>query len=368
MDGLTNLEATTLDSNILMVANEGNKSFDDKAFLRNATVVVVIPTLNEERMIASVLSTLIKERGEIPKLEIVVADGGSSDGTLDIAHRFSTEHSYIHVVENRKRLQSAAANLVAREWRGKADFLIRCDAHSIYPANFVGRLLTTLNDTRADSVVVPMDSVGRNCIEKAVAWVSDTPMGSGGSGHRGGAKSGFVDHGHHAAFRLEKFLSVGGYEETFSHNEDAEFDCRLNASGGRVYLDAGNRIGYHPRGNFSKLCRQYYNYGKGRSRTIKRHPHTVRLRQAIVPLHLLLSVASILLAALTGWWLLLAWPVIYVVALTAVSIMIVAKKKSVCGIFAGIAAGIMHTAWALGFFYGLIFLREKRWNTETTVR
>jgi succinoglycan biosynthesis protein ExoA len=362
MDGLTNLGTTTLDSTIAIEAKDSGKSFDSSAFLRNANVVVVIPTLNEERMIGSVLSTLMEEQKTVPNLEIVVADGGSSDRTVEIARRIATEHSFVSVLDNRKRLQSAAVNLVAQAWRGKADFLIRCDAHSIYPESFVSRLITTLTDTGADSVVVPMDSVGRNCIEKAVAWVSDTPAGSGGSGHRGGAKSGFIDHGHHAAFRLDKFLSVGGYEETFSHNEDAEFDCRLNAMGGRIYLDASIRIGYHPRGSFSKLWRQYYNYGKGRSRTVRRHPHTVRVRQAVVPAHFLLSVASFALATITGWWLFVAWPVMYAAALTAVSIMIVAKKRSACGFLAGVAACIMHTAWACGFFKGLLFSREKRWS------
>ena len=126
-------------------------------------------------------------------------------------------------------------------------------------------LLEALARTGADSVVVPMDAVGVGCFQRAVAWVVDTPLGSGGSAHRGGKRSGFVDHGHHAAFKAARFRELGGYDEAFSHNEDAEFDRRLADAGGRIWLDADIRIGYFPRATPGALWRQYWNYGRARA-------------------------------------------------------------------------------------------------------
>jgi succinoglycan biosynthesis protein ExoA len=205
-----------------------------------------------------------------------------------------------------------------------------------------------------------MDCVGRSCFEKAVGWVSDTPVGSGGSAHRGGKRSGFVDHGHHAAFRMASFAATGGYDESFRQNEDAEFDNRLIARGGRVFLDADIRIGYHPRGDFGGLWRQYFNYGFGRSRTARRHPHTIRLRQLLVPAHFCLSLVSLVSAAATGQALFLGWPLFYVSVLSAASLGIALTKRSACGFLAGPAAGVMHTAWAAGFLTGLARTREPR--------
>src|ERR1700761_5860380 len=159
-------------------------------------IVVAIPTLNEEAAIGDILEALAAERAQFGELDIVVADGGSTDRTAAIVEQAARQWPFVHLLHNEKVLQSAAINAVARCFSG-ADILIRCDAHASYPPNYVGQLVAAMERVGADSVVVPMDSVGHTAFEKAVAWISDTPVGSGGSGHRGGQKSGFVDHGHH---------------------------------------------------------------------------------------------------------------------------------------------------------------------------
>jgi len=330
-----------------------------EAFAGRERVVVAVPALNESKVIEDVLRGLAAEADSFADLQIVVADGGSTDGTQAIVKRLAGELPCISLMTNYRMIQSAGINLVAR-FHPAADILVRCDAHAVYPKGYVKSLVETLKRTEADSVVVPMDCVGRSCFENAVGWVSDTRVGSGGSAHRGGHRSGFVDHGHHAAFRMPAFMDTGGYDETFRQNEDAEFDNRLTARGGRVFLDADIRIGYHPRSDFRGLWRQYFNYGFGRSRTARRHPHTVRLRQLAVPVHFCVSVLSLLLAALSGQLLFLAWPLLYVSILFATSIVLAVSKRSVCGLLAGPAAGVMHTAWAMGFLAGLALTREPR--------
>jgi succinoglycan biosynthesis protein ExoA len=326
-----------------------------------ARVVVAIPALNEARAIEGVIRTLASEQPSLPTLQIVVADGGSSDGTPAIVTRLAREFPFVHLLDNCKVIQSAGVNRVAERYAGAADILVRCDAHAVYPAHFIKSLVMTLHRMDADSVVVPMDSTGRTAFEKALAWVSDTPVGSGGSGHRGGCCSGFVDHGHHAAFRLDAFLAAGGYDEGYRQNEDAEFDSRLNALGGRVFLDAAIRIGYHPRSGFRSLWRQYFGYGVGRSRTVRRHPATLRLRQFAVPFHLVLSAVSLVLAVATRNWLFLAWPLFYVLVLTLTAVMLAQRKHSLAALLAAPAVCVLHTAWAAGFFCGLASTREARW-------
>lgn len=323
-------------------------------------VLLAIPTLDEAAHIEGLIAGLLADPPAHAALRIVVIDGGSTDGTVEKLQAIAAREPAVQWRHNPARIQSAAINLAAREFGRDADVLIRCDAHAVYPPGFCQRLLDTLARTGADAVVVPMDSIGAGCLERAVAWVSNSPVGTGGSAHRGGRRSGYVDHGHHAAFRMDMFRRVGGYDESFTHNEDAELDCRQRALGARIYLDADIRLGYHPRSRLGALWRQYWRYGAGRSRTALRHPGSLRARQLAVPAHLALSALAVAVSPWFPW--LLAWPAFYLAVLAVTSLAMALRHRSACGLLAGVAAGTMHTAWALGFVGGLLSRREAAWG------
>lgn len=324
------------------------------------TVLVVIPTLNEVRTIASVLDSLCVEPPEDATLRFVVADGGSTDGTVELVRALARERDDLHLLHNPQRRQGPAVNLAVQAHGADAEVLIRVDAHARYPTGFCAGLIESLDRHGADAIVVPMDSVGEGCFQKAVAWVSDTPVGSGGAAHRGGRRSGFVDHGHHAAFRIAAFRRAGGYDASMRSNEDGEFDCRQRALGARIYLDAQLRIAYYPRTRAASLVRQYFSYGWGRSCTLRRHPGSMRARQLAVPAHLLLTFAALLLAP---WWpLLLAWPAAYALSLLLTSLVLAWRHRALCGLLAGPAAGLMHVAWGLGFLAAWLRAPQRRWQ------
>ena len=313
-----------------------------------ADVLVVIPVLNEAGHIEACVRSLIDGDERLKAAEVVIVDGGSKDATCEIVERLKAEIPNLRLLHNPKRLQSAAVNLAAQDYGASRRIMVRCDAHSIYPANYVMAVADSLSHRGVASVVVPMDAVGESCFQRANAWIVDTPLGSGGSAHRGGRKSMFVDHGHHAGFDLKKFLEVGGYDETFSHNEDAEFDTRLRRAGNRIFLDAEIRLSYLPRGTVGSLARQYFNYGKGRARTLMKHSERPRLRQLIPPATLVACVLGLLIAPLSLWSLLL--PGGYLAALVLASLYVAAKHRSACGLLAGLASATMHMSWSAGLF------------------
>lgn len=327
-------------------------------------VLCVIPTLNEAEHIEGVLERLLQDKGPLA-LRVVVADGGSSDRTREIVQEFSQAHPNVLLINNPARIQSSAVNSAVRRYGRDADILIRCDAHAIYPVGYCRKLVETMDRTEADAVVVPMDSLGETPFQRAVAWISNSPIGTGGSAHRAGKQSGFVDHGHHAAFRMSMFRAAGGYDDTFTHNEDAELDCRQRALGAKIYLDSEVRLGYHPRKDVRSLFWQYFKYGAGRSRTVRRHPQSLRLRQLAVPGHLALSLLAPLLLPWTA--LLLLWPAAYFAALLAFSLLLAVRQRSGYALLGGVAALVMHTAWALGFFLGFWNHRERIWLREMAV-
>jgi succinoglycan biosynthesis protein ExoA len=235
-------------------------------------------------------------------------------------------------------------------------YLVRCDAHSIYPEGFILSVAEALRQTGAASVVIPMDAVGDTCFERANAWTVDTPLGSGGSVHRGGKTSGFVDHGHHAGFNIDIYRQIGGYDETFSHNEDAEYDARLAQAGGKIFLDAYIRIRYIPRGSVGRLAKQYFNYGKGRARNVRKHGQALKVRQAVPVFALLASTVGV--AAAPFFWPALLLPVGYLAVLATASVGIAIWKRSPCGLLAGLISGTMHMSWAAGFLKEVLFGRK----------
>lgn len=314
-------------------------------------VIAVIPALNEAAHIETCIRSLMTGDSRLADIEMIVADGGSKDRTREIVEGLRGEFANLRLIDNPQRLQSAAVNLAARGAQQGRSILVRCDAHSIYPGNFVMQVADALARQGVASLVVPMDAVGTTCFQKANAWIVDTPLGSGGSAHRGGRKSGEVDHGHHAGFDLKTFNSLG-YDESFSHNEDAEYDTRLRKSGGRIFLDAGIRLSYLPRATVGGLARQYFNYGKGRARTLMKHGEKPKLRQLIPPATLVACVFGFLVAPFSLWGLIL--PGGYAAALVAASLMVAVKHRSACGLLAGVASATMHMSWSAGLFRQLL--------------
>lgn len=316
-------------------------------------ILVGIPALNEAGFIENTIRSLLVDAPEMRRVRIVVADGGSTDGTQEIVTRLKEELPNVELIENKARLQSAGVNLVAMTRAGpKHTILVRCDAHSTYTPRYVLRVAESLLAHDASALVTPLDSTGKSCFQRAASWVANTKLGSGGAAHRAGRRSGYVDHGYHAGFRLDWFRRVGGYDESFSHNEDAELDHRIIDSGGRIWLDADIRLNYEIRPNIQALGKQYWRYGRGRARNVLKHRIVPQLRQWLPVVNFVGIVLCLLLAAVEAAF--LVWPLAYIALIVGVSLTALITLRSVCGLWAGPAVGTMHLCWGAGFTWQLL--------------
>lgn len=319
---------------------------NDKSFLS-----IIVPTLNEEHYVSQALLSLTPNSDRFD-YEIIVVDGGSTDRTVAIVRGLSKTNSNIKLVHNEKRLQAAAINIGAQLAHPRAEVLIRADCHAAYPERFAELVYDALQETGASSVVVPMITTGSNCWQTAIAAAQNSRLGNGGSLHRLAQSSRWVEHGHHAAFRRETFAAIGGYDETFSHNEDAEFDIRNVQAGGTIWMECKAAVQYFPRSSLRKLGQQYFKHGAGRAKTYRKHHHTLRLRQLLPVVVLLTCVASLLVAPIFLYA--LAIPLLYVAACIAFGGVIGMQQRSLCIAGSGIAAIVMHISWAVGFIKSLI--------------
>lgn len=309
--------------------------------------LIVIPCLNEEAHLPALLALLTTEPAAA-NARIVVADGGSTDGSAEVVRAFGARDPRVVLLANPKRIQSAAVNLAVARYGADAETLIRVDAHARYPSDFLTRLLQAANETGADSVTISMRAASESgaCFQTAAAAAQNSVLGAGGSPHRKGGERRWVDHGHHALFKLAAFRAAGGYDESFTHNEDAELDARIRARGGKILLAADILIDYFPRTTARALARQYFSYGRGRARTVLKHKEKLKPRQ-LAPLAI---APAIVLAALTPFSLWAAAPAAMWLTLCLVlGALLGMRDRSVCAAFAGAPAAIMHAAWSAGF-------------------
>ena len=317
--------------------------------------LIVVPTLNEARHIGPLLEALLVE-AEAMDARIVVADGGSTDGTQAIAAAIAADHMRVVLIHNPKRIQSAAMNLAVAEHAAGAEYVIRIDAHGKYPPDYCRVLVVQAELLGVDSIVVPMTTVGQSTFQRAVATAQNSLVGTGGSAHRTGKSAQQVDHGHHALMRIAAYRSVGGYDESFRFNEDAELDYRLGKAGYRVWLTDATSMTYFPRATASGLFKQYFGYGGGRARNILKHRMKPRVRQ-MVPLVIL---PIVLLAALSFLhWIFLVPLLAWGLACFGLGALAAWQHVKDYGLpiaqapLVGVAAMIMHFAWSSGFWLHL---------------
>jgi succinoglycan biosynthesis protein ExoA len=313
-------------------------------------VLIVIPCFNEREYIGKLVSGVQENTAGLDRL-IVIADGGSTDGSQSILAEIAARDPCVKVIANPKRIQSAGVNLAVRAFGEGRRWLVRLDAHSGYPAGYIKTLIAEAYRTGAASVVVAMMSQGRGPFQSAVAAVQNSLLGAGGAPHRRSGNAEFVDHGHHALFDLERFVALGGYDESASHNEDAEFDIRLGRAGGKIWLTRSVEIIYFPRADAKALYRQYLCYGRGRAATLLRHRKMPKLRQ-LLPACIAPAAAGLLCAP----WLAVAC--LPAVSWGALCLLFGAKLGMRLGlrggVFAAAAAMTIHMAWSIGFWWELL--------------
>ena len=308
--------------------------------------LIAIPTLNEAGTIAHVLADLLADDHRFP---IVVFDGGSTDCTCDIVNDFARQHPQVRLLHNLERTQARAINAAARiaQQQG-AQVLVRVDAHARYPKGFVSALVRTIQERGADSIVTPLIAIDHSePWPHAAAVLQRSWLGNGGAAHRRTTSPGWVDHGHHAAFRLSAFLVLGGYNTDFCANEDAEYDHRLTQAGGRIYLDTNLPVLYLPRASPAALFAQMRRNGFWRMHMLRHH----NLRPALRQLLPLFATALCPFSAIAGIvWAPFAIPVMIYLIVVAVTAATVARKTPALVPRVMLLAIFMHLGFGLGGF------------------
>jgi succinoglycan biosynthesis protein ExoA len=322
-------------------------------------VSIVIPCFNEENTIRDLLVAIRAQTYPVSRLEVVIADGLSTDKTRQVIKAFQIDNPQVklQVVNNPKRIIPAGVNTAVRASHG--EIIIRLDGHSKPYPDYVEKCVAALEQKLGDNVggVWEIKPSRDTQLAACIALAAAHPLGVGDAQYRLGKQAGVVDTVPFGAFRRSLFDQLGGFNEELLTNEDYEFNTRIRQSGGMVWLDPSIRTVYLARPDLEALAKQYFRYGYWKFKMLRRFPGTLRWRQALPPLFVvslvflgILSIFSYQAMYLLGIELLL-----YLLILLFFGA-IIARKQHRFGCIIGFPAALasMHLCWGTGFIWSMI--------------
>jgi glycosyltransferase involved in cell wall biosynthesis len=273
--------------------------------IENVQVSVIVACLNERKTIHNLLDSICRQSLGGAKIEVLIADGMSDDGTRQILELYRRIFLPLRVIDNPDKIVSAGLNAAIRAARGEV--IIRMDAHSEYAPDYICRCLEVLNETQADNVGGPALTCAEGYLGRAIAFAYHSGFACGGAKFHDAKYVGYVDTVPYGCWRKSTLERIGLFDESLSRNQDDELNLRLIASGGKIWQSPKIVSWYRPRACLTALFRQYFQYGFWKVSVIRKHGKPASWRHLIPGACLLIGVVLLfgsVGATLSGaaWW------------------------------------------------------------------
>lgn len=229
-------------------------------------VSVVVPARNEASDIEACLDCIDAQDYPHDRMEVVIVDGASMDGTAAAAEAALVGHDYAHVAVLPNREATTPSNLNVGLRYATGQIICRVDARTRIEPHYVRECVAVLTEHPEVAVVggaqraIPRDASWRSV---GIARALNNRYSMGGSAYRRATTSGPSDTVYLGAFRRSDLLAVHGWDERMLSNQDFDLNRRL-AADGTVWFDADLQSGYVPRATFRDLWRQYVRFGRAK--------------------------------------------------------------------------------------------------------
>jgi len=218
-----------------------------------------MPCLNEIAFLGRCLDSILAGSYPRDRMEVIVADGMSSDGTRELLAAYMARDARVRMLDNPARITPVALNLAIAAARG--EILARVDAHAWIAPDYLVRCVHYLQSTDAASVggtmlVVPQSG---GPFAAAIAIALRHPFGVGNAHYRfGGTEPRWVDTVQGGCWRRDVFDRIGLFNEELPRSQDMEFNRRLRAAGGKILLAPEIRYHYFARTGFRAFLRHNF--------------------------------------------------------------------------------------------------------------
>ncbi len=312
-----------------------------------------MPVYNEAKWIRRSLGAVLKQ--DYPALEIIVADGLSSDGSREIVRDLCASFPNLSLVDNPKKYAAAGLNRALEVARGGV--IVRVDGHCEIAPDYVSRCVHHIQEDHVQVVGGPLDTIGETPMSQTIALAQSSRFGVGNSAFRTCKnRSMLVDTVAFPAFTREVIANAGRFDEELVRDQDDEFNYRVRKQGAKILLAEDVHARYHARASLLSLWRQYFGYGYWKVRVMQRHPGQMSLRQFVPPLFSLALLASgslspfFVMAQASLALILFA----YIFACLAASAWTAAQYGWSHFLCLPMVFGVLHISYGLGFLVGLV--------------
>ncbi|WP_436512547.1 glycosyltransferase family 2 protein [Clostridium thermobutyricum] len=322
-----------------------------------AFISIIIPVFNEEKYIENCIKSLLEMDYDKNFIEIIFVDGNSTDRTKEIIKQFMKKNSFISIIDNPKRIAPVAMNLGIE--KAKGNFIMRMDAHSYYPNNYISGLIEWKMKLKADNVGAICETivVNKNKKSLAISEVLSNKFGVGNGLFRIGVNEPTeVDTVPFGLYDRETLIKLGGYDERLIRNQDIELNERLRKSGGKIYLIHDIKFKYFSRECYKDLMKNNYNNGKWNILTAKytKTMDTFSIRH-FVPMIFILSIILPVILSFINFkvsYISILSILTYLILISTISIKLGIKNKNYIYIF--ISFLCLHFSYGIGSINGLI--------------
>jgi len=337
------------------------KSFNNKKNSKKVSnlpyVSIIIPCRNEEKFIGNCLDSIVLNDYPKKRLEVLVVDGMSEDGTKEIAKKYVQQYAFINILDNPKRIIPSAMNIGIRNAKG--DIIMKMDAHSTYKEDYISKCIKYLYEYNADNVggiwhMIPRENT---LLGKSIVFALSTPFGAGNAHFKIGSKEPrWVDTAPFGCYRKNVFNRIGLYDENIARSEDFNINSKLRRSGGKILLIPDIIIYYYTRSKFSEFCKHNFDNGFWITYPLKFFRTLFSWRHLLPLLFVLILISLIALSIFfpISLWLLLFIIASYILINFYFSCNITYKEKDLRYlILMPITFASIHLCYGLGSAWGL---------------
>jgi glycosyltransferase involved in cell wall biosynthesis len=323
----------------------------------DAFVSIIIPCRKEKGHISTCLETIVSNDFPKDRMEVLVIDGMSDDGTREEVRAIAERYPFIQLLDNPQQITPCALNIGIRRARG--DIIVRMDAHASYPKDYLGKLLYWMENTGADNVggVLVARPGGDGPVARAIAVAILSPFGVGNAYFRIGSETPrWVDTVPFGCYRRTVFQQIGLFDEDLIRNQDDELNSRLAKAGGKILLSPDIQIDYFARTKISQLWRMYFQYGYYKPLVIRKVGTVVTARQLVPAAFVLALVLGAATAPLHAFGLAALSTVIGAYALVNLSASLLAairERDPSLLLVLPVAFAVVHLAYGSGFLKGI---------------
>jgi len=322
----------------------------------NPLVSIVLPCRNEQGYIQACLQSALDQEPPQGEVEILVADGMSTDGTREYLEQMAKQHPQLRVLDNPGRIVSTGLNAAIRAARG--EIIVRMDAHTRYAPDYVRQCLAVMNETGADNVGGPMRTTAETYMERAIRAVFHSAFAVGGARSHQPDYEGYVDTVIYGCWKKSLFERAGYFDEELVRNQDDEHNLRLTRAGGKIYQSPRIRSWYHVRGSLKTLFRQYMQYGYWKTLVIRKHQAPASFRHLVpggfVGCLCLLAVLGVFW--FPAWWAAGGLATLYAVGALMISLATAASTRWTLLPVMPVVVWCFHFGYGYGFLRGLLDL------------